>query len=81
MKTENPWTDNAVAFDYGKQQWVEGVHALKVRGQQLNDDRKLIASERGADYLAYIGSNQTVAEALTTIDEQLLDIYSALLAN
>ena len=74
-------TSNAVAFDYAKQQWCEGVHALKVRHQQLSRDRELIASERGADYLAYTGSNQTVVERLATIDKQLAEINAELLVN
>jgi hypothetical protein len=62
------------AYDYERQQWLTGDAARSERIKQLTQEREAIASERGPAFLKFIGSAQTVPEALAEIDRQIAQL-------
>lgn len=56
------------AFDYDRQEWVDGEAARNVALRQLRKDRELVAGPRGPKYLALQGAGKSRAQALAEID-------------
>jgi hypothetical protein len=66
-----------VAYDYTDQRWVEGDEARQLLQKQLNQTLDLIESDRGADYLAFIGSAMTQAQAAARIRDKLRQLAAS----
>ena len=43
------------AFDYERQEWVEGQRAISLRQQQLRKELEVLKSDRGDEYCRMIG--------------------------
>lgn len=56
------------AYDYDRQEWVEGDEARDVALRQLREDRELVAGPRGPKYLALQGNGKSLRLALAEID-------------
>ena len=41
------------AYDYDKQEWVDGDEARRVRAEQIRDELALLKGARGAEYLRF----------------------------
>lgn len=54
-KQEKGQRMNVVAFDYGKQKWVEGVEAIRVREEQIHESLELLRGAKGAQFARFNG--------------------------
>lgn len=59
------------AFDYEKQEWVDGDDAAPLRQAQLSEELAILNSPRAAEYLRFTGSRKTVEEARAACRRQL----------
>jgi hypothetical protein len=59
------------AYDYDAQKWVVGDAARAVRRSQLLEEISLLSSPKGAEYLHFLGSTDTVTDALKKASAEL----------
>lgn len=59
------------AFDYDKQEWIEGEAARVVRVNQLRDELKVLTSGRGEEYLIMTGGTFSLQEAIAGVHMEL----------
>lgn len=65
-----------VAYDYTAQRWVVGVEAAQVRAEQIGAELLILRSGKAAEYLAFVGSTLTPAQAVTALEAELRVIVS-----
>lgn len=68
---------SAPAYDYERQCWVDaGPEAVALHRAHLTQERELVASEQGEDYLQSMGSNMSVGDVLAMIDAKLAELVA-----
>ena len=53
------------AYDYEKQQWIDGDAATDLLRQQLTETLELLTGPRGAEYARFINANRETLIAKT----------------
>lgn len=66
-------------YDHTRQSWINGKEALELRIQQLKEEREMVNSERGAEYLRLINSPLKQNQALAAINDRICEAQFALL--
>lgn len=65
------------AYNYEMQRWVSGEEGTALRLRQLREELDLVESDRGAEYLAFVGSRETPAERAALIRADILLLEGA----
>lgn len=63
------------AYDYDKQEWVEGRASRALLRQQLLEERELLAGPRGGEYLRQTGRPENQQQALAMLDAKLESLF------
>lgn len=64
-------SETIAAFDYEKQEWLFGEPARQLLLSQLRDEKSLLESPQGAEYLRFNGCKETVEQALAKINAEI----------
>lgn len=67
-----------IAYDYKAQRWVEGREGTVLRLAQLHQEEAELFSPRGQDYLAFTGSNLTLADAQAAVTSNIAECEAEL---
>lgn len=60
-------------FDYDKQQWLFGEHAMDLRREQIQDELRVLRGSGGADYARFIRADRAERIAALEMEFAALD--------
>lgn len=61
------------AYDYAKQQWVDGPEAVALRQRQLTEELTLLRGPIGPAYASFVGI-ESIPAAVASLEQQLKEV-------
>ncbi len=63
------------AYDYNKQEWIEDAEDARAEAiRQIEQEIKILSRPNATDYLAFVGSTDTPAQAIAKLRAQLSNL-------